>query len=57
MEEASTLGWDRYVGHGGAIVGMHTFGASAPSNSCSLRRGAPSRRRAPWPPIPPCGSA
>ncbi|MGO4427462.1 transketolase C-terminal domain-containing protein, partial [Streptomyces sp. MCAF7] len=30
VEKASTLGWDRYVGSGGAIVGMHTFGASAP---------------------------
>jgi transketolase len=30
VEQASTLGWDRYVGPGGAIVGMHTFGASAP---------------------------
>ncbi|MFF3518173.1 transketolase C-terminal domain-containing protein [Streptomyces sp. NPDC002573] len=30
VEEASTFGWDRYVGDGGAIVGMHTFGASAP---------------------------
>ncbi len=30
VEEASTLGWDRYVGDGGAVVGMHTFGASAP---------------------------
>jgi transketolase len=30
IEQASTLGWDRYVGPGGAIVGMHTFGASAP---------------------------
>ena len=29
-EQASTLGWHRYVGDGGAIVGMHTFGASAP---------------------------
>ena len=25
-----TLGWDRYVGLDGAIIGMHTFGASAP---------------------------
>ena len=24
------LGWHRYVGDGGAIVGMQTFGASAP---------------------------
>jgi transketolase len=30
VEQASTLGWHRYVGDGGAIVGMHTFGASAP---------------------------
>ena len=30
VEQASTLGWDRYVGPGGAVVGMHTFGASAP---------------------------
>jgi transketolase len=30
IEEASTLGWDRYVGDGGAIIGMRTFGASAP---------------------------
>jgi transketolase len=30
VEQASTLGWDRYVGPHGQIVGMHTFGASAP---------------------------
>jgi transketolase len=30
VEQASTLGWDRYVGERGAVVGMHTFGASAP---------------------------
>lgn len=30
IEQASTLGWDRYVGDSGAVVGMHTFGASAP---------------------------
>jgi transketolase len=30
IEQASTLGWDRYVGDAGAVVGMHTFGASAP---------------------------
>jgi transketolase len=30
IEQASTLGWERYVGDGGAVVGMHTFGASAP---------------------------
>jgi transketolase len=30
VEEASTLGWDRYVGPGGRKIGMHTFGSSAP---------------------------
>ena len=30
IEQASALGWDRYVGDGGAIVAMNTFGASAP---------------------------
>jgi transketolase len=30
IEQASTLGWDRYVGDGGAVIGMLTFGASAP---------------------------
>jgi transketolase len=30
VEQAATLGWDRYVGLTGAKIGMHTFGASAP---------------------------
>ena len=30
IEEASTLGWDRYVGSEGTMIGMHTFGSSAP---------------------------
>jgi transketolase len=30
VEQGSTLGWDRYVGANGAIIGMHTFGSSAP---------------------------
>jgi transketolase len=30
VEQASTMGWHRYVGTGGACIGMHTFGASAP---------------------------
>jgi transketolase len=30
IEEASTLGWERYVGTAGAIIGMTTFGQSAP---------------------------
>jgi transketolase len=30
VEAAATLGWDRYVGPGGVIIGMGSFGASAP---------------------------
>lgn len=30
VEQASTFGWDRYVGPSGRIIGMQTFGASAP---------------------------
>jgi transketolase len=30
VEQASTLGWHRYVGRTGHVIGMHTFGASAP---------------------------
>ncbi|NYH27827.1 transketolase [Paraburkholderia bryophila] len=30
VEQAASLGWDRYVGRHGAQVVMHTFGASAP---------------------------
>jgi transketolase len=30
VEQASTLGWDRYAGPAGEHIGMHTFGASAP---------------------------
>jgi transketolase len=30
IEEAATLGWDRWVGPDGAMIGMHTFGSSAP---------------------------
>jgi transketolase len=30
VEQAATIGWDRYVGPAGRTVGMHTFGASAP---------------------------
>ncbi|HLW54451.1 MAG TPA: transketolase [Candidatus Angelobacter sp.] len=30
VEQASTLGWSQYVGPGGKVLGMKTFGASAP---------------------------
>jgi transketolase len=30
VEASSTFGWERYVGPGGKLLGMRTFGASAP---------------------------
>jgi transketolase len=30
VEQASTLGWSRYAGSTGAVIGMTTFGMSAP---------------------------
>ncbi len=30
IEQASTFGWERYVGWTGRVIGMETFGASAP---------------------------
>ena len=30
IEQASTFGWERYVGCAGAAIGMRSFGASAP---------------------------
>lgn len=30
VEAAATLGWDRYVGPNGIMIGMHRFGASGP---------------------------
>ena len=30
VEQASTFGWERYVGNTGRVIGMNTFGASAP---------------------------
>jgi transketolase len=39
IEEASTLGWDRYVGPQGAVIGMHTFGSSAPLKDVQTKFG------------------
>ena len=39
VEEASTMGWDRYVGSDGAKVGMHTFGTSAPLKDIQTKFG------------------
>ena len=30
IEQGSVLGWERYVGPAGRVIGMQTFGASAP---------------------------
>jgi transketolase len=30
VEEGSRLGWQRYAGPAGVVLGMHTFGMSAP---------------------------
>jgi transketolase len=39
IEQASTLGWDRYVGPGGRTIGMHTFGSSAPLKDVTTKYG------------------
>jgi transketolase len=39
VEEASTIGWDRYVGFAGVKIGMHTFGTSAPLNDVQTKFG------------------
>jgi transketolase len=39
VEEASTLGWDRFIGPEGAKVGMHTFGSSAPLKDVQTKFG------------------
>ncbi len=39
IEQASTFGWERYVGTSGRIVGMKTFGASAPLKELQRRFG------------------
>ena len=39
VEEASTIGWDRYVGPQGERVGMHTFGSSAPLKDVQTKFG------------------
>jgi len=39
VEQASTFGWERYVGQKGRIIGMKTFGASAPLKELQKRFG------------------
>ena len=39
VEQASTFGWTRYAGSSGQVIGMHTFGASAPLKELQKRFG------------------
>jgi transketolase len=39
VEAAVTLGWERWVGDGGAIVGLDHFGASAPGERVAAEMG------------------
>jgi transketolase len=39
IEQATSLGWERYAGTEGAIVGMQTFGASAPLKALAAKFG------------------
>ena len=39
VEQAATMGWEKYTGRLGAVVGMHTFGASAPLKSLLTKFG------------------
>jgi len=39
IEQASTFGWERYVGRSGHIIGMKTFGASAPLKALQKKFG------------------
>jgi transketolase len=39
VEQASTFGWERYVGQEGRIIGMKTFGASAPLKALQKKFG------------------
>jgi len=39
IEQASTFGWERYIGESGRIIGMETFGASAPLKALQKKFG------------------
>jgi transketolase len=39
IEQGSTMGWERYTGRLGAVIGMHSFGASAPMKSLMTKFG------------------
>ena len=39
VEQASSMGWDRYVGLKGKTIAMHTYGASAPASALMKKFG------------------
>ena len=39
IEAGSPMGWKRYVGDGGAVIGISTFGASAPGGTVMEKMG------------------
>ena len=39
VEQASTFGWELYIGPSGRVIGMHTFGASAPLKALERKFG------------------
>ena len=39
VEQGVTFGWDRYAGPKGSVIGMHTFGASAPASALATKFG------------------
>ena len=39
VEAGATLGWDRYAGAAGTIIGMHSFGGSAPGTGLMKKFG------------------
>ncbi|MET7243093.1 transketolase [Methylobacterium sp. EM32] len=39
VEQGSVIGWDRYAGSTGTILGMHTFGSSAPIKDLQTKFG------------------
>ena len=43
VEEASTFGWERYVGPHGTMIGMHSFGMSAPREQVEAHFGFDAR--------------
>jgi transketolase len=39
IEQASSFGWEKFVGHDGEVVAMGTFGASAPLKALQTKFG------------------